>query len=164
MTTPPNDPNYPYSYYPHIPLAPVPLPPQAPKHTNRLIVGLLVAVLIGFGGVIASLQHNKGSTPTASTVAPAAHIPARPAAPAASSIDEAFVTAMRDLAHHLDNYTDAELVGLGHADCAAFKAGLDFVTVISTAVDSGMDAYDAGALAGAAVAAYCPQYKSALPS
>ena len=78
--------------------------------------------------------------------------------------DAAFILAVRSTAPagSLSGATDDLLIELAGSICNALDAGASFELIGLTAIDNGVDIEAAGAIAGAAVVAYCPQHKATL--
>jgi hypothetical protein len=80
---------------------------------------------------------------------------------AAPTADSAYLSTVRESIPALADVPDEDLTGLGAKVCDLFDTGgfTDGLTeFIARAKDYGFTAKEAGGIAGAATAAYCPEY------
>ncbi len=80
-------------------------------------------------------------------------------APTQNSDDTTFLAVVRDMTTTLEGVSDELLIETAHTDCDALTAGNTVVDLERVIVNSGIDLYDGGIILGAAIAAYCPEFK-----
>ena len=115
--------------------------------------------------------------PSTSAAAPATSQATTSAAPTteASSSDTSlpdpailasiFPSYVRDHVSGLSSASDDSLSQLGHAVCTDFEQGNTFLQTAQDVIDTlKVSDYDGGQFTGAAIAAYCPQFQSKIPS
>ena len=73
--------------------------------------------------------------------------------------DADFATFIKNHTAAFDSSSDANIVKAAKSVCNIFDAGGNFNDVMGAISMSGVDPYDAGYLAGAGVANYCPEYQ-----
>jgi hypothetical protein len=173
----------PSSFLPH--LTPEPLPEPEPAKPRRRFVAPLV--IIGGASVIAGIAIANQQTPTDSSSAPAATSTAATSAaietrapvytpPAAPRTTRATLSPTTSASRTLDADTvfltileskgliegdRATMLTFGHMVCDYLEQGIGNVYDAGIiAVQSGYSGTEAGALVGAAVGAFCPEYQS----
>lgn len=80
---------------------------------------------------------------------------------AQTSPADAFISSVRESVPQFAEATSAEITDLGEQVCGVIDAGDGYdglVAFIEDAKQSGLSATEAGSVAGAAVAAYCPEF------
>lgn len=119
-----------------------------------LTLGVVGAVIVANAvhDVTKDLNSSIGDVPSASLQVPTL------------GDDSSYLDNVHAVTLNTGQYTDDELVGYGHAVCTDFDDGNTWVQTVGDATSAGFTAYDSGAIIGAAVMFYCPQYLTDLPS
>lgn len=126
--------------------------------------GAVVALVLAgtIGGAISS-NNSRTTTPDYSAVEPA---PVEPAPIETLSVDDQYLAVLHSFNNYIiEDNTDADLIALGKQVCTTLDAG-NTVEDLQWALIGGADGTEsdsywefAGAVIGAGVAAYCPEYQ-----
>ena len=119
------------------------------------IAALIAAGLVLTGCSVPHVTQESKPAPAAPAPQPA---PAQPEAQEAPDVHEIALEVLREQAPVFQYADDALIDETALATCTLFDEGGTFELYIAVSLESGMDAGDAGALAGYAVALYCPQH------
>lgn len=124
--------------------------------------------------VITVAPSTSAAAPTTSAATSEATTSAAPTTEASSSdtslpdpaiLASIFPSYVRDHVSGLGSASDDSLSKLGHAVCSDFEQGNTFLQTAQDVIDSlKVSDYEGGEFTGAAIAAYCPQFKSKIPS
>jgi hypothetical protein len=89
-----------------------------------------------------------------------------PPAPASGldsdTLDQLYLSTVREGAPTFAGIPDATLIEFGQAVCTGFDGGATFAELAAMGLDSGLNNIDLGFTMGAGVAAYCPEYSDEL--
>jgi hypothetical protein len=81
---------------------------------------------------------------------------------APDTMDQLYLSTVREGAPSFADIDDATLIEFGQAVCSGFDGGATFTELATMGLDSGLDNIDLGFTMGVAVAAYCPEYEDEL--
>lgn len=132
------------------------------KYRTAFIVGGTVVALVT-AGLVGSAISSKDN---ASTTTSSDYTVVEPAPVETLSVDDQYLAVLHSFGNYvIENNTDADLIAVGKQVCTALDAG-NTVTDLSLALIGGSDGTEsdaywefAGAVIGAGVAAYCPEYE-----
>jgi hypothetical protein len=79
---------------------------------------------------------------------------------APDTMDQLYLSTVREGAPSFADINDATLIEFGQAVCSGFDGGATFTELATMGLDSGLDNIDLGFTMGVAVAAYCPEYSN----
>lgn len=132
-----------------------------PKNFRTLaIVGGVVVSLVLAGTIGAAISSNKSGTTSSSD-----YSAVEPAPVDTLSVDDQYLAVLHGFNNYIiEDNTDADLIALGKQVCTTLDAG-NTVQDLQLALIGGSDGTEsdsywefAGAVIGAGVAAYCPEY------
>lgn len=163
--------NYPPQYPPLFPTAP---PPPKKSKAKFWVIGVIVTV-VALGGIGVAIDrkpvHGTGTVAVAPVVQAPASFPAPDPTtetsdpsddlPSSDDSDSLYLAVLRS-SRYSDDYmvddTETMLIKIGHQVCSTFDAGASFRDTVE-AVETGFSPGASGYLIGAAVGAYCPEYR-----
>jgi hypothetical protein len=83
-------------------------------------------------------------------------------APESATMDELYLSTVREGADSFAGIDDATLIEFGQAVCTGFDSGATFAELAAMGLDTTLDNIDLGYTMGVAVGAYCPEYSDEL--
>lgn len=136
-----------------------------------LVLGL-VAIPICVVTTVAALASSPWTQTTPEAGAPVSSTPYSPATPSYSSdtgsssgtahtaTDQIYIGALR--AGGIPFSTEDDAIAAAHSTCTMFAQGATIQQQVEQSTNAGYTEYQSGYILGAAVSAYCPEYKSLL--
>lgn len=153
-----------------------PKTPWYKKPLTWIITGAVVLVLIIGNGIAGERDAKEANGPLDKTAAAPAEVvppvkepapvaepaPVEEVAPPEQSLEDLGLVVLRDMYPKFALVDDAVISDAAWAACDLFDTGGSFDMYVLVALDSGITAEEAGALAGFATSAYCPQHSNIL--
>ena len=142
----------------------MPLPLNSNKRIAILGYLLLAALLVLLMVGCSSTPEESAAPAPAPVPAPAEPAPYDPPVPAPDysapdALDQIYLTAVREVAPEASVIPDDSLLNLAQSICDLLAAGGTKEQIFLASQTAGVDAGLAGAITGAAVITYCPQYR-----